>query len=295
MLPRIYPGQDTNGILADIGNADIPEIHKLMFEWVKAFTLDSANLTRSHIDKLIAQGVPVREIVSWANLCTTQTWFVMSADGGGIPLEREAVTGSVIGHDRAHYHSSTADTADTAASQCETSCAGDAACWVPVDEKGYSPVVEWSQSRYGFVPNLLKSLSLSPEFYPRHTLALELLERPQSPTLSARQHAMVRRLVNRLNQGSYLDSTTARLLQIRNGSIDPDATEQDKVVLAFAEKLVRNAYKVTAGDAESFRDNGLDDAAYVDVLNTVSIQTSLDRLANSLGVQPDQRELLPVD
>ena len=293
MLPRIYPGQDTNGILTDIGNADIPEIHKLMFEWVKAFTLDSANLTRSHIDKLIAKGVPVREIVSWANLCATQTWFVMSADGGGIPLEREAVTGSVIGHDRAHYHSSTAD---TAASPCVTSCTGDAPCWVPVAEKGYSSVVEWSQSRYGFVPNMLKSLSALPEFYPRHTLALELLERPQSSTLSARQHAMVRRLVNRLNQGSYLDSTTARLLQIRNGSIGPDATsEQDKVVLAFAEKLVRHAYKVSAGDAESFRDNGLDDAAYVDVLNTVSIQTSLDRLANSLGVQPDQRELLRVD
>jgi hypothetical protein len=293
VLPRIYPGQDTNGILADIDNADIPEIHKLMFEWVKAFTLDSANLTQSHIDKLIAQGVPVREIVSWANLCATQTWFVMSADGGGIPLEREAVTGSVIGHDRAHYHSSTAVTTP---SPPLTSCAGDATCWVPVDEKGYSAIVQWSKNRYGFVPNLLKSLSLSPEFYPRHTLALELLERPQSPTLSARQHAMVRRLVNRLNQGSYLDSTTARLLQIRKGSIDAaETSEQDKVVLGFAEKLVRHAYKVTAADAESFRDSGLDDAAYVDVLNTVSIQTSLDRVANALGVQPDQRELLPVD
>jgi hypothetical protein len=38
---------------------------------------------------------------------------------------------------------------------------------------------------------------------------------------------------------------------------------------------------------------GLDDEAYVDILNTVSIQTSLDRLANALGVEPDPVPLLP--
>jgi hypothetical protein len=32
-------------------------------------------------------------------------------------------------------------------------------------------------------------------------------------------------------------------------------------------------------------------ATYVDVLNTVAIQTSLDRLANSLGVWPDEAPL----
>jgi hypothetical protein len=40
---------------------------------------------------------------------------------------------------------------------------------------------------------------------------------------------------------------------------------------------------------------GLDDEAYVDVLNTVAIQTSLDRLANVLGVRVDEQPLLPRD
>ena len=63
-------------------------------------------------------------------------------------------------------------------------------------------------------------------------------------------------------------------------------------MLTFAEKLIRNPYKITEKDAMSFRDSGLDDAAYVDVYNTVAIQTSLDRLANCVGVLPDSAVLL---
>ena len=65
------------------------------------------------------------------------------------------------------------------------------------------------------------------------------------------------------------------------------------VILDFGTKVARNAYKVTEDDAQQFRDVGLDDEAYVDVLNTVAIQTSCDRLANSLGVRPDPQPLLP--
>jgi alkylhydroperoxidase family enzyme len=72
-----------------------------------------------------------------------------------------------------------------------------------------------------------------------------------------------------------------------------DWEPQDRAVLDFAHKATRNAYKVVAADAQSFRDVGLDDEAYIDVLNTVAIQTSLDRLANVLGVRPDSAPLLP--
>ena len=58
--------------------------------------------------------------------------------------------------------------------------------------------------------------------------------------------------------------------------------------------MARNAYKVTEDDAQRFRDIGLGDEAYVDVLNTLSIQTAFDRLTNSLGVQPDAQPLLSV-
>ncbi len=71
------------------------------------------------------------------------------------------------------------------------------------------------------------------------------------------------------------------------------SSAQDRVVLDFTAKATRSAYKVEATDVQSFRDAGLDDEAYVDVLNTLAIQTSFDRLANALGVIPDSEPLLP--
>ena len=63
-------------------------------------------------------------------------------------------------------------------------------------------------------------------------------------------------------------------------------------MLNFATIMTRNAYKVYEADAESFHAAGLSDEAYVEVVETVSIQTSLDRLANGLGGAPDAEPVL---
>jgi uncharacterized peroxidase-related enzyme len=115
---------------------------------------------------------------------------------------------------------------------------------------------------------------------------------------------MVRALVSNLNRSAYSAHTTRQLLLDVSGdaslvdAVTTDYTQcdlepQDKLVLDFAAKMARNSYKVVPEDAQAFRDAGLDDEAYVDVLNTTSIQTSLDRLTNSLGVTPDEEPLLP--
>ena len=152
-------------------------------------------------------------------------------------------------------------------------------------------------------PILLPAVSLRPEIYRRHTLALELLEGPQSAGLSPRQHAMVRALVSALDRCAYSRETTRALLESVGGEpglferVTGDYTQcdwepADRAVLNFASKMARNHYKVTEKDAISFRECGLGDEAYVDVLNTVSIQCSLDRLANALGVVPDERPIV---
>lgn len=296
MLPYVYPGKDTNAILADIENADIPEIHKLMFEWVRKFTCESSSMGADDIDRLVAAGIPMKEIVEWANVSSTQTWFVMSADGGGISLERGAVVGG-IGKEREYYHGAARETAPDQGPSSDVA-EGSSLCWVETDEENLDSISDWANQRFEFIPNLFRATSLSPEYFSRHRLALELLEQPQSESLNPGLHAMVRRLVNRLNRGRYLDTTTqAQLCRYSNQS-DQDLVERataetaDAVVLQFAEKLVRNAYKVTESDAEGFRSAGLDDEAYIDVLNTVSIQTSLDRLSNALGIACDEKPLL---
>ena len=81
------------------------------------------------------------------------------------------------------------------------------------------------------------------------------------------------------------------MLQYQEGDLSgfdiENNDEVTKIVLRFVDKVVLHAYKITAKDSESFHAFGLDDETYVDVLNTVSIQSSMDRLANALGVAPE--------
>lgn len=115
---------------------------------------------------------------------------------------------------------------------------------------------------------------------------------------------MVRMIASHLSRERYSEVTAkALMLRLPGGAeladrltrepLDSDWTPVDRAVLGLATKFSRSAYKVTEKDAIGLREVGLDDEAYVDILNTVSIQTSLDRLANVLGVQPDAQPLLP--
>ncbi len=309
VLPLLYPGDGVaQKVAEDAQSAPIPELHKAMFRWAERFTRRSWQMTDSDLEDLRAQGLDDAEIVNWAQIACLQTWWVMSADGGGIPLEGDALTGPAIGLTREVYESApeglTAAGPDAAERSAQASARGVA--WVGTDEAAerYRSAARQAEARYGFVPNLFKAVSLRPEIFPRHLLALELLDGPRSPGLSPRQHAMVRARVSSLNRSAYSAGTTRALLErvtgddsiyarLISGGADLDLEPDDRAVLDFADKATRNAYKITAKDAAGFRDAGLGDEGYVDVLNTVSIQTSFDRLANSLGVVPDEEPLLP--
>ena len=134
-------------------------------------------------------------------------------------------------------------------------------------------------------------------------MALDLLETPQSSSLSPAEHALARAAAVALDRCAYFEPT-ARALLSRQGEGLPDydvlgndpaaagRNERETCVLALTEKLIPTPYKCTEKEAQGFRDVGLDDAAYVDVFNTVAIQTSLDKLANCIGVSADAQPLL---
>jgi uncharacterized peroxidase-related enzyme len=309
VLPLLYPDPETrDALLADPSTAPIPALHRELFRFAEKFVRSSWTLTPQDLQRLREAGLSERDVVHWATLGSTQSWFTMSADGGGIPLEGDALTGPAIGRKRESYEA-TRDgllAATPGAAALGRPQAEDAVAWVAVDESGaeYREATSWAQERYGCVPNLLRAVSLQPSFYRRHRLALELLEAPQSESLSARHHAMIRVLVSHLNRSRYNEPTAKALLsnvagddalvaRLRQEPLDSDWSPIDRVVLALATKFARSTYKVSEKDAISLREVGLDDEAYVDILNTVSIQTSLDRLANALGVPPDPVPLLP--
>lgn len=295
--------------MQDYQSADIPEIHKTLFSWTRQFVKNSWDFTAADVEALRGSGLGDGDVVDWAQVASLQTWLVMSADGGGVSLDSEAPHGHAVGFTRDAYHAATAGlTAASASAQpVPRDVPENGIAWVDIDRNNssYQDIAQWACNRYGFVPNLLTAESLRPKHYDLHKEALTLLEQPQSKALSPRQHAMVRVLVSNLNRCAYSAHTTRTHLfnltadetlveAIGTDYSQYDLDDQDRLVLDFATKMARNSYKVVAADAQAFRDAGLGDEAYVDVLNTTSMQTSLDRLANALGVTPDAQPLLPV-
>jgi len=314
VLPPLYGAGVAEQILTDFEQAAIPPLHKAMFRWVKRFTQNSWQMGSEDIDELRRQGVSDADICMWAQIAALQGWWTMSADGGGIPLEGSAITGPVLQKPRAFYEAAaeglTAGMPNDGASRVrhDGSLERDV-CWITRDEASpaFREIATWADARYGVVPSWLRAVSLRPEFYRRHRLALELLEEPQSESLTRRCHALVRSLTATLNRSHMSKPTVealvtrvcgeaegrAALAALTVGDGFADFPPAERVALDFAAKLARNAYKVSEKDALSFHEVGLDDEAYIDVLNTVAIQTSIDRLGNALGVAADATPALP--
>lgn len=307
-MPQLYSDEVGQQILDNYQEAEIPEVHKELFHWAELFTQRSWDMSVQDLQRLHRHGLTDADIIGWAQLACLQTCFTMGAEGGGVPLDSDAAMQPVFQKPREFYTQAPEGLtgAEPKRPDFKTSDSAESVAWVATntDSAEYQDAAAWAEARYGFVPHLLQALSLRPEFFPRHTLALELLERPQTESLSPRHHAMVRALVSTLTRCQYSADTTRRLVASTSG--EPGLYERltedyrqrewapvDRVILDFATKVARNAYKVTEDDAQQFRDVGLDDEAYVDVLNTVAIQTGFDRLTNSLGVRPDPQPLLP--
>jgi len=285
----------------DPDRAPIPERHKAAFRFTRKFVQAPWTFEQRDIDALRAVGLEDADIVMWAQIAGLQTWFTMNADGSGVALEGRAIAGPVLGQERAAYQQRVARRPEPAANGAaelagaDGAAADTASAFVATAEQapGFADIRRWALDLWGFVPKLLAAVSLEPDMLPRHRLALELLSRPQS-SLPADLHALARARAICLNRSRY-SMPTARALVADAGRFERLAAEQpddawspqERAVLTLATKLIRNSYKITGADAEAFRAAGLDDAAYVDVLNTVAIQASLDRMAAALGVQPD--------
>lgn len=306
-MPLIYPDPKiVEQVLADYETADIPELHKMCARWTEKFVHESWTATAADIQALRDAGFPDTELVNWAESATVQTWWVMSADAGGVPIDdflpQEQL---VVRRDHHVYKAGTWSRAPSTEIPNEMQPAnGQEIAWIDTneDDPAYLKAADWANDRYGMVPNFLKAFSLRPALFPRHCRAFELLERPQSSLLTPRLHALVRALVSLLNHSRYFAASIEELLA--RAGCDPTVLEQlavypagefseaERAVLDFASKMVRTSYKVTEQDSAALRAVGLDDAAYVDVLNTVSIQTTIERVANMFGVVPDSEPLL---
>jgi uncharacterized peroxidase-related enzyme len=310
VLPHLYSDpQVVRQVLDDFESASIPELHKLAWRFTKRFVQSSWESTADDLDPLRSAGIDDHEILRWIEGAIVQTWWVMSADGGGVELDgfTPATAARAVGQERESYDNSTGATSAAPGQRgaLAPARARDGPAWIDMDLEApeYRDAAERTRARYGFVPNFLAAFSRRPQLYRRHLLAFELLEAPVTERLTPLQHAMVRALVTSLNRSAYGADTSRALLERHSDDatlwdrITGDYTTSewspaDRAVLDFAAKMARNSYKVTDKDSARFVDAGLDIAAYVEVINIVSIQTSIERAANTLGVVPDGRPLL---
>ncbi|MBW2280724.1 MAG: hypothetical protein JRG76_14815 [Deltaproteobacteria bacterium] len=309
MLPLLY-GEDriVRQVLEDPQTAEISELHKLAWRWTRRFVRESWTFGLEHVRELRDQGIDDAELLRWVEGAAVQTWWVMSADAGGVSLDEFTPTsGRAVGLEREDYEAQQFRTAAASAAALEAlpAPAPNGVAWVEIDldRLEYREAAASAVGRYGFVPNFLKAFSLRPPMYRRHLRAFELLEAPTTPRLTPRLHALARALTTLFNRSAYGQVTSRAQLERVTG--DPELwqrlsedehetgwSDDERAVLDFAARMAQGSYRVTDKDAARFIDVGLDAAAYVEVANVVSIQTANDRTANALGLVPDPEPIL---
>ncbi|MEO8288229.1 MAG: peroxidase-related enzyme [Chloroflexota bacterium] len=65
-------------------------------------------------------------------------------------------------------------------------------------------------------------------------------------------------------------------------------SDVDVAIMAFAEKVTQNAYKVMEEDIENLRSLGLSDAEVLDVVLATSARNFFSKVLDGTGAQPDQ-------
>jgi uncharacterized peroxidase-related enzyme len=154
---------------------------------------------------------------------------------------------------------------------------------------------EQNQARYGYVPNYAKTFSLRP-----HVLdAWAQLQKSIRSTMSSRRYELVTLAAARALRCSYCALAHGRLLESQFFSTEEltrialetegSALEPaEAAVMAFAEKVVRQAEAVTPEDVEVLREHGLEDGEIFDVAAAAAARCFFSKLIDALGSEPDR-------
>lgn len=68
---------------------------------------------------------------------------------------------------------------------------------------------------------------------------------------------------------------------------DAGLSPEEVAIMALAEKVALNAYKVTREDVQSVRDHGLTDAEIFDVVLAAAIRSFFSKTLDAMGAEPD--------
>jgi uncharacterized peroxidase-related enzyme len=147
----------------------------------------------------------------------------------------------------------------------------------------------------GYIQNYLKAFSLRPEVYDawqklisaiRSKMRLrryELVTFSAAMALKCNYCMQAHAAVLRKNLFSAAD-VVAILKDFRQAGLSP----QEVAVMAFAQKVIFNAYQVSEGDIQELREQGLSDEEIFDVVAATTARSFFSKTLDALGAEPDE-------
>ena len=165
----------------------------------------------------------------------------------------------------------------------------------PADAEGpVREMYEQVHGRFGYVPNWAKAFSLRPGVMDGWTALLRSIQ----PNLSVRSYELATLAAARalrssycsLAHGSVLASKVfdpATVTAIATGGPESPLQPGERAMMAFVEKIVLNADRITAADIEVLGLDGYWDEDIFDVAATAAARCFFSKLLDALGVQAD--------
>jgi len=153
---------------------------------------------------------------------------------------------------------------------------------------------EQNQARLGYVPNYAKVFSLRPQVMD----GWAQLQKSIRSTMDSRRFELVTLAAARALRSSYCSLAHGRVLETQFFSAD-DVTRiarrdadsplepAEVAVMAFAEKVVRQADAVTREDVEILRSHGLTEGEIFDVAAAAAARCFFSKILDALGAEPD--------
>ena len=151
------------------------------------------------------------------------------------------------------------------------------------------------RTTFGYLPNMTRVFSHRPEV---NAAWVQLLTQVRGASLDARRYELATIAAARALSSSYCmlahgsvllngiyDTEQVRAIaaDYRNAGLDP----ADVAMMAFAEKIARDATSVTQSDIADLREHGFSDAEIFDIAATAAARCFFSKLLDALGAEPD--------
>lgn len=165
----------------------------------------------------------------------------------------------------------------------------------PADAEGpVRQMYDEVRARFGYVPNWAQAFSLRPGVRDGWTALLRSVQ----SNLPARTYELATLAAARALRSTYcalahgsvlVDKVfdAAAVTAIAKDTETSPLEPRERAMMAFAEKVVLSADRITAGDVEALRSHGYRDEEIFDVAAAAAARCFFSKLLDALGVQAD--------